>query len=161
MYLHLVCGDHMPQVMFELLHSHVPAHEQCFICNIGHMHACIVYTCMLYCSSHWEHILISFFNYVSRLIEVERYLCWDSEIGSPMQGIKQRNMMTLQWSIYLMCFSSLLHALLFTRSCMSGTGAGILGFSLHSQAVCTCLVSHQYHLTFHHVEYVLLTEISI
>lgn len=78
---------------------------------------------------------------MSRLIELGRFLCWGSETVIHMQGIRQRNMMIWRWNICHMCSSCLLHAPLFIHSSMSATRAGILGFSLPSQAVCICLVS--------------------
>lgn len=79
--------------------------------------------------------------FVTRLIGLGGYLCWSFEIENHMPGIRQRNMMILQWSICPMSCFSLLYAYLFIRWSMNATRAGILGFCLHSQVVYTCLVS--------------------
>ena len=91
---------------------------------------------MTFCTKLMQNI-----SYSLRLIELERYLSWGSETGSPMLGIRQRNTMILPWSTCPTCSSCLLHVLLFTHLRMRDIRAGTLGSFLHSQAVSTCLVS--------------------
>lgn len=92
--------------------------------------------------SHYHIYIYIYIFFHCRLIGVEEYLCWDSVIVSHMQEIRPRSTMIWQWSIWPMCFCSLLLAHLFIHSCMNNIRAGILGFFPHLQAVSTCLVSH-------------------
>lgn len=88
----------------------------------------------------WSSLNFSI-NIYTRLTEAEGSPCWNFETVSHMPRIKQRSMMILPWSTYLMCFSSLLLAFPFIHWCTSNIKAGILGYFLPSLAASTCLVS--------------------
>ena len=100
--------------------------------------------CSVFVSSFFLHVgfKLGTLCCCGRWIDPEVFLFSGSGTGSHTQAIRPRNMMTLQWNIFLMCCFFWSYVSLYIHWSMNATRVGIHGYCHHAPVVYILLVCY-------------------